>query len=274
MRRTIQLAAAGVSVLFPLWLLGQPAGTPSGSPSTAPAPASRPSGVPLSQEEKTGRLMIGKPPAIFMQELFVYNGKKTSPAPAEVSVTDSIKLPGFSGKYPVAVAAGLSPPVAGKAWAVLAGVQLDASDIDRSKMKVLTLWQVLSAKGELIGAVSLNLMEESFFFISPQYVVYAYNNRKIAENGPFASFIFPGAAVNVTVSRNGTKVEAGITEGSNSVMYRFEKLNRTDLIEWEIAGPKPYKGSLRPLLLSAEDGFVEYSILNPADLPATRPATR
>jgi hypothetical protein len=255
---------------LPLWLWA----SPPAPPAPAASPASRPAGIPLTIDERAGVLTIGRPPAPVLPELFVFDGTKTSPAPTHMLAGDNIKVGGFTGKYPVPVGAGLSGPAAKRIWGIYADASLDASRVDRVKMKNLAMWHIVGSKGEALASIAVSLAEESKFYISPQYVVYAHENRKIVENGPFATVTFPSGGSGVTLSRNGAKVEAGRSEEGGAVSYRLEKVSRTELLEWEIVGPKPAKGSFCPILLSAEPGFVEYTVAIPPDRPASNPAPK
>ncbi len=60
-------------------LLAQPAATTV--PSSAPAAASGPAGLAVTMDERTGQLRLGEPPAPLMEELLLFDGKKTAPAP-------------------------------------------------------------------------------------------------------------------------------------------------------------------------------------------------
>lgn len=263
MKTGTRIAVSGLGLLLPLWLLASP-----------PAPASRPAGIPLTIDERAGVLMIGRPPAPVLPELFVFDGKKTFPAPTHMLAGNNIRVGGFTGKYPVPVGAGLSGPAAKRMWGIYADAALDASQVDRVKIKSLALWQIVGSKGEAVASITVSLAEESKFYISSQYVVYARENRKIVENGPFATVTIPSGGSGVTLTRNGTKVEAGRSEEGGAVSYRLEKVSRTELLEWEIIGPKPAKGSFCPILLSAEPGFVEYAVAIPPAPPATLPAPK
>ena len=72
------------------------AGAPGGA--GAGAAASRPAGIPVRFDERNGRVKLGTPAAPQMEELFVEDGNRIRPAPAQVSVQDSVRLPGFSGR--------------------------------------------------------------------------------------------------------------------------------------------------------------------------------
>jgi hypothetical protein len=172
------------------------------------------------------------------------------------------------------VGAGLSGPAAKRMWGIYADTSLDASGLDRAKMKGLNMWLVMSSKGEAIAMIGVSLAEESRFYISPQYVVFAQASLKVAPDGPFATFLFPAALRDLSVSRNGAKVESGMSEEAQGVAFRFEKVARNDLIEWEVTGAKAAKGSVRPILLGAEAGFVEYIVAIPGGGAASRPATK
>jgi hypothetical protein len=266
MRTGTRIAVLGSVVLLPWCLRASPPAGP------APAPASRPAGLPIALDDRSRMLMIGQPAAPVMPELFVFDGKKTFPAPAHVVAPGAIRVGSFKGKYPVPAAAGLSGAVAKKMWAIYAGATLDASQVDRLKMKDLAMWQILSSQGEMLVAAAVSLAEESKFYISPQYVVYAFENRKIAENGPFVTVLFPSGGSGVTLSRGGVKVEAGRSEDRGAVSYRLTKVKAAELLEWEIVVGQPGKGAFCPILLSAEEGFVEYTVMPPAERPASAPA--
>jgi hypothetical protein len=266
----MRIAVLGLGVVLPLWLLA----SPPERPASAPALASRPAGIPLTIDQRSGVLMIGRPPAPVLPELFLFDGKRTSPAPPHMLAGDNIKVGGFTGKYPVPVGAGLSGPAAKRMWGIYADAALDASQVDRVKMRSLAMWHIVGSKGEALAAIAVSLAEESKFYISPQYVVYAGPTRKITESAPFATVTFPSGGSGVTLTRNGAKVEAGRSEEGGAVSYRLEKVSRTELLEWEIVGDRPAKGALCPILLSAEPGFVEYVIAIPPDRPATGPAPK
>jgi hypothetical protein len=220
-------------------------------------------------------MMIGKPPAPVISEMFVYNGKKTAPAPVEIIAGEGLRLRGFSGKYPVPVGSSISGPMGGRMWAILADVAFDASQIDLTKMKAAPFWQVVSARGEAIALIDVNLSslaETHTFYVSSQYVIFAGDGRKIPAKGPFASFLFPAGAETVRVLRNGEAVTTVKSEEEGSASCQFDNVSRTDLIEWEIAGANAAKGSLRPILVGSQPGLVEYRILPPKEPGATRPA--
>jgi hypothetical protein len=243
-----------LGLFFPLWVLAQAAPPPEATS----APTSKPAGVPMTIDERTGAVRLGQPPAPFIEEVFVYNGKKTQPAPAEMVVNEAIKLPGFSGKYPVPIAAGLTGIYKGRMWAIYADSLLDVTHLDPSSAKQINIWQVLSPKGETLAQIAMNLSERSAIYISPKYVAFAEDNRKVPENGPFAKFVFPVKLGFVTVSRNGAKVASARAEEHESTSYSLEKVSRDDLIEWETSGDKAAQGSIRPLVVGGEEGLVEY----------------
>jgi hypothetical protein len=219
--------------------------------------------------------MIGRPPAPVISELFVYNGKKTAPAPPEIIAGEGLRLRGYSGKYPVPVGSSISGPMAGRMWGIFADVAFDASQIDLAKLKAAPFWQVVSAKGEGIALIDVNLAslaETHTFYVSSQYVVFAGDGRKMPAKGPFASFLFPSSAETVSVLRNGEAAATAKSEEEGGVTCQLDKMNRTDLIEWEITGPSAAKGSLRPILVGSEPGLVEYRILSPKDSSPPRPA--
>jgi hypothetical protein len=270
MKTSLCIVALSLGLVLPLWLLA----SPPPRPASAPGPASRPAGIPIAIDERSGMLVIGIRPAPLLPELFLFDANRTSPAPPHIVGGDNVKVGGFTGKYPVPLGAGLSGPVAKQMWGVYADATLDASRIDRARMRALPMWRILGSGGETLASIAVSLAEESRFHISPQYVVYAQENRKIAENGPFATVIFPLGGSGVTLWRNSAKVEAGRSEESGAVSYRLEKVRRTDLLKWEIVGDQPAQGSICPILLGAEPGFVEYTIAILPSRPATAPAPK
>jgi hypothetical protein len=259
MKVRIICAVARAGLLLPLWVLAQS----SASPAPSSAPASKPAGVQLTVDERTGAVKLGQPPATLIMELFVYNGKKTLPAPAEMVVGDALKLPGFSGKYPVPVASGLTGTFKGRMWAIYTDTLLDVTHLEAAVAKFICLWQVLSPKGETLAQVGLNLSERSSVYVSPKYVVFAEDSRKVPENGPFAKFVFPVKLGFVTVSRNGAKIASARPEGDDATSYSLEKVSRDDLIEWETTGEKAAQGSIRPILVGAEEDLVVYRMQLP-----------
>jgi hypothetical protein len=283
--------AAGLGLFFPLWLLAQssprpaptpgrptPAASPRPSlptPAPASAPASRPAALAITLDPRTDAMMIGRPPAPVISELLVYSGKKTEPAPVQMIAGEGLRLRGYSGKYPVPVGSSISGPLAGRMWAILADVTFDASQIDLAKLKAAPFWHVVSAKGDGIALIDVNLAslaETHTFYVSPQYVVFAGDGRKIPANGPFATFLFPSGADRVSVLRNGEAAATVRAEEEGGAACQFDKVSRTDLIEWEITGANPAKGSLRPILVGSEPGLVEYRILPPKEPVTSRPA--
>jgi hypothetical protein len=262
MNARILCAVSVAGLVLPLWVWAQSSAPPA-SPPAQPEPASKPAGLPLTVDEKTGALKIGQPPAPFIQELFVYNGKKTSPAPTEIVVGDSLTLPGFSGKYPVALAAGLTGALKGRMWGIYTDTLLDVTHLDPATARLVFVWQVLSPKGEVLANIGMNLSERSSIYISPKRVVYAESNRKVPENGPFTKFVFPVKLGVVTVSRNGAKIVSAKAEEGDATSYSLEKVAPEDLIEWETSGDNAALGSIHPIVVGAEAGLVEYHMSVP-----------
>lgn len=254
-------------LLFAPWLGAQP--TTSSRPSTAPA---RETGIPLWVDARSGAFKIGRPPAPFVDELFLCDGKKTSPAPPEIIVPPPIRLGGFEGRYPVPVGAGVTPPLAGSMWGIYTDCTLDLSRIDRKEVRSLAAWRILSKKGEKIASIAVNFPEENNFYISSAYMTYPGSIRKTAEGGPHATFVFPNYLAELAVTRNGAKLTPVKGDNPDLIVFPLEKVTRKDVIAWETTAG--VKGSVCPLLLGAVPGLVEYRIALPQDAPASRPASQ
>ena len=254
--------------------------TPKPAP---PAPASRPEGIPLRFDERTKLVKIGRPAAPLMDELFIDDGNRISLAPVHIAVTDPVQGRGYSGRYPVPMGAALSGPLKGKAWPIYGDTLLDVSPLGTTKLRTVYLWRILSSKAQSLAVINLNTTGSSALYISPAYVIFADDNRKVSAGGPFASFHFPAEPEKLTFKLNGEKIESGMTRKENGTSVQLERLTRKDVIEWEIADPNGFKGSLHPIVFGSDPLMVEYRVLSPADIaaggpapppPATAPATK
>ena len=238
----------------------------------SPAPASRPAGIPLRFDERTGLVKIGRPAAPLMDELFIDDGNRISLAPVHIAVADPVQGRGYSGRYPVPMGAALSGPLKGKAWPIYGDTLLDVSPLGTTKLRTVYLWRILSNKAQSLAVINLNTTGSSALYISPAYVVFADDNRKVSAGGPFASFFFPAAPESVTVRLNGETIESGKAAKAGGTSIPLEKLTRKDLIEWEVADPNGYKGSLHPIVFGSDPLMVEYRILSPAEQAVGNPA--
>lgn len=224
--------------------------------------------------EKGGKVQIGNEPgkgSMVYLEVFAFDKEEKKCGPVRGLLTSTMQ------DCPVPIVTySMSPQLTGSACMRYANVILDFSQLSEPR-EIQRIANQIATDGTKCCSVRLLPGKFKELFISPEYVVFPDQVRKVAKDGPFVKVRFdfgperkdgePADDALLVVARNGKEIaRAKVTETHKHVLQIRGVKTAGDVVEWRVEGAGgeiTHQGMFGFPMSGAVPGLVEYVVSVP-----------